>query len=171
MARRLRRVMPASEQNFGCSVPERDDLLRRHVSESDSRSPARCFGTCLVGVGSQGNAKSSSEPEIRQLEVALLVDEQILGLEVSMKDSVAVAVVDSAAQLEGEFLGRVGTTVSRVDHDKSWQKLALTMSGPMPSPSPTLSMYFFKSRSRNSNTRYNFASSWQMSCNLRARQR
>lgn len=58
----------------------------------------------LVSVGAQGHAKCPRETKIRQLQIALLVDEQVLGLEVAMQDAVGVAVFHTVAQLLHELL-------------------------------------------------------------------
>lgn len=55
-------------------------------------------------VCSERDAESSSQTEVSQFQITGLVDEQVLGLEISVKDTVGVAVVNSSEQLEGEFL-------------------------------------------------------------------
>jgi hypothetical protein len=57
-----------------------------------------------VGVGPQRDTKGSGETEIGELEVSILVDEQVLRLEISMEDSVGVAVIETFNQLERESL-------------------------------------------------------------------
>lgn len=42
---------------------------------------------------SQGNAKGAGKTKVRELEVALLVDEEVLWLQVAMQDTMAVAVI------------------------------------------------------------------------------
>ena len=64
------------------------------------------------------DAKRSSKPKISNLQgVSGVVNKEILGLEISMEDSMGVAVVDSSHQLVCEFLGvghsRSGGLVSR----------------------------------------------------------
>lgn len=83
--------------------------------------------TYLVGVCAQGNTKRSGKTEISQLEVALLVDEQVLGLEIAMKDAMGVAVADSVAQLLHKLLdhGVAETQVATpAVHDTFGQRLA-----------------------------------------------
>lgn len=58
----------------------------------------------LVSVGAQRHTKGSGKTEISQLEVALLVDEQVLRLQITVEDSVRVAVTDALAKLGHEFL-------------------------------------------------------------------
>lgn len=61
-------------------------------------------GGYLVGVGAERDTEGSCQTEVSELEVALLVDEQVLGLQVAMKDAVGVAVADTGAQLVHELL-------------------------------------------------------------------
>lgn len=78
-----RGVLTASEQDFWAAVPQCDDF---------------------VGVRSQWHSEGTSEPEICKLEVAFPIDEQILGLQVAVKHTMAVAVSNSLTQLAHEFL-------------------------------------------------------------------
>lgn len=48
--------------------------------------------TYLMSICSHGNAKRPRESEISQLEVVMLIDEQILGFEVSVQDSMGMTV-------------------------------------------------------------------------------
>ena len=57
-----------------------------------------------MGVCPERNTEGSSETEICELEVTVLVDEQVLRFEISMKDSMSVTVVESLDELEGEAL-------------------------------------------------------------------
>lgn len=54
----------------------------------------------LMGVGAQGHPKGSSQSKISQLDGPQLIDEQILGLQVSMDDPMRVAEVHPLQQLE-----------------------------------------------------------------------
>ena len=45
-----------------------------------------------MGIGSHGDTEGSCETEISELEVVVLVDKQVLGLQVTMKDSMSMAV-------------------------------------------------------------------------------
>jgi hypothetical protein len=47
--------------------------------------------------------------KVSQFELSAVVDEQVLGFEVSVEDFAAVAVVEAAQQLEQEELRRRGT--------------------------------------------------------------
>lgn len=57
-----------------------------------------------MSVGPEGDTKRSSETKVGELEVSIPVDEQILGLEISVEDSVGVAVVETFDKLKGEAL-------------------------------------------------------------------
>ena len=61
-------------------------------------------GACLVGVGANGNAESAGESEIGKFEVAVAVDEKILGLQITVENTVRVAESDSAEHLIQERL-------------------------------------------------------------------
>ena len=76
-------VLAATEQNFGRTVPESDDL---------------------VGVSAERNTKGASQTKIGQLQVALLVDEQVLRLQVTVQDAVGMAVARALEELESELL-------------------------------------------------------------------
>lgn len=47
----------------------------------------------------QGNAESPGESEVGELEVAVLVNEQVLGLEIAVQNAVGVEVVDTLDEL------------------------------------------------------------------------
>jgi hypothetical protein len=74
------------------STAEQD--LRRTVPQSDH----------LVGVCAERDTKSAGEPEVGELEVVVLVDEEVLGLEVAVEDAVSVAVAHALTQLHHELL-------------------------------------------------------------------
>ena len=69
--------------NLGCPVPQ---------------------GHHLVGVHSDGDPEGSSQPEVGDLDAAVLVDEKILGLHVSMENSPLVTEQDALQQLNSEQL-------------------------------------------------------------------
>lgn len=56
-----------------------------------------------MGVCAQGHAKGAGETEIGQLEVAVLVDQQVLGLQIAMENTVGVTVLDALAELHHEL--------------------------------------------------------------------
>ena len=67
-------VGPAAQEDVRRAIPQGDDL---------------------VGEGVDGDAERAGETEIRQLQLAFVVDQQVLGLEVSMQDAVLVAEGDA----------------------------------------------------------------------------
>ena len=71
-------VVFRAHQDIGSSIPKSDDLV------------------CEV---LDGNSERTRQTEIGELENSFLVDEEVLGLEVSMKDFVLVALGDSVEQL------------------------------------------------------------------------
>lgn len=95
-------VLTATEEDFGCAVPEGDDL--RGVSIDMSRVKAAERFAYLVGVGAERDTKGSGQTKIGELEVALLVNEQVLRLQVAVKNAVGVAVANTGAQLVHELL-------------------------------------------------------------------
>lgn len=60
--------------------------------------------TYFVGICSHGDAECSREPEVGQLEIVIFVDEKVLRFEVSVQDSVGMAVQEAGGQLLCEFL-------------------------------------------------------------------
>lgn len=74
-------VRSAAEENVRGPVPERHDLVRKRVD---------------------GDAKGTGEAKIGQLQLALVVDQQILGFEVAVENSVLVAKGDPLQQLVHE---------------------------------------------------------------------
>lgn len=60
-----------------------------------------------MSVRPQGHTKGPSKTEIRQFQVAVLIDEKILRLEVAVEDAVGVAVPDALNQLAHELLDNV----------------------------------------------------------------
>ena len=77
------RVLTTAEQDLGGAVPERDDL---------------------VGVGPERDAKSAGQSKVGQLQVSLAVNQQVLGLEIAVQHTVAMAVAHTRAQLAHELL-------------------------------------------------------------------
>lgn len=78
-----RGVLARAHEHVGGTVPQGDDLVR---------------------VRADGNAESTGKTEVSKLELALLVDEEVLGLEVTVEDTVVVAEGDAAEELEEEGL-------------------------------------------------------------------
>ena len=66
-----------------------------------------------MGISSHGYTKRASQPEISEFEVVILVNQQILGLQVSVEDPMRMTVKQSRVQLMGEFLSfKVISTLS-----------------------------------------------------------
>lgn len=57
-----------------------------------------------MSISTQRDTKRPRQTEITNLEITRLVDQQILRFEVSMEDTVAVAVVETFDELVREFL-------------------------------------------------------------------
>lgn len=57
-----------------------------------------------MGVGPQRDTKRSCKTKVCEFEVSVLVDEQVLGLEISMEDPVRVAEVEALDELQREAL-------------------------------------------------------------------
>ena len=72
------RVLTTTEKNLRCAVPESDDF---------------------VCVSAERDTECAGQTEIGQLEVAFLVDEQVLWFEVTVQDTVGVAVAGSLEKL------------------------------------------------------------------------
>lgn len=58
----------------------------------------------LMSICPQRHTKSASQTEIRQLQIALVVDQKILRLEIAVQNAVGVAVLDTLAQLHHKLL-------------------------------------------------------------------
>jgi hypothetical protein len=65
----------------------------------EGRRPAH-----LVGVGPQGYLKRSRETKVGDLEVALAIDEEVVGFEVAVHDAAGVQVGETEDELPGEAL-------------------------------------------------------------------
>ena len=61
-------------------------------------------GYYFVGEGINGDAKGSGQAEIRKLELAFVVDEEILGFQISMQDAVFMTKSYSSEKLVHEAL-------------------------------------------------------------------
>jgi len=78
-----KRVFSFSKKNFWSSIPESFDLMCKSL-DWDGKCPC--------------------ETEIANLDVALVIDKEILGLKVPMDHSFGVAVVDTTEKLVNHFL-------------------------------------------------------------------
>ena len=70
-----------------------------------------------MGVGSQWDTKGASKTEIGKFKVSLTVNEKVLWLQITVKNSVGVAVSDTLAQLAHELLNHL---VSESETSKLW---------------------------------------------------
>lgn len=79
-----------------------------------------------MGIGAQRNAKGTGKSEISQLQVALAVNEQILWLQIAVKNTVGVTVADSLAQLTHELLDHAGpkTKCLKRSAGSLWKRLS-----------------------------------------------
>lgn len=64
------------------------------------RIKQRLLPSYLVCVSANGNAEGPCEAEVRQLDLSLGVDKEVLGLQISMQNSVRVAEGQALQQLE-----------------------------------------------------------------------
>lgn len=64
-----------------------------------------------MGIGPHGDTKCPRQAEICKLEIVSLVDQQVLWLEITMKNPVRVAIKEPRTELMSEFLAckRVST--------------------------------------------------------------
>lgn len=76
-------VLASTEQDLRGAVPQSNDL---------------------VGVSAQGNTEGARKTKVGQLQVAVSIDQQVLGLQVAVEDAVGVAVADAVAKLPHELL-------------------------------------------------------------------
>lgn len=84
-------VLASAEQDFGRAVPEGDDL---------------------VGICAERDAKGAGKTEVSDFEVAVFVNEEVLGLEVAVEDAVGVAVAYALEKLKGKLLDLLRSNVS-----------------------------------------------------------
>ena len=61
-----------------------------------------------MSVGLDRESESPGQSKICKLDITVLIDEQVLWLEISVHDSVSVAVGGSLQNLVGEFLDGLG---------------------------------------------------------------
>ncbi len=57
-----------------------------------------------MGICSHGYPKGASKPKVCQLEIIVLVNEEILGLQISMEDPMRMTVEQTGIQLVKKFL-------------------------------------------------------------------
>lgn len=79
-----------------------------------------------MGIGSQWNTKGSGQTEISEFKVAITVNEQVLWLQIAVKNTMAVAVTDTLAQLAHELLDHLitKTKTAEVWTRAFWESLA-----------------------------------------------
>lgn len=68
----------------------------------------------LVSVAPHGHTKRPSKSEVGELDVAVVVDEQVLRFEVAMQDAVTVHVVDAVQELISVALKHHNTMNSNI---------------------------------------------------------
>ena len=57
-----------------------------------------------MGVSPERHAEGSCQTEVGEFEVAVFIDEEVLGFQVAVENAVGVAVADAGEELGGEFL-------------------------------------------------------------------
>lgn len=57
-----------------------------------------------MGVCAERDTKGTGEAEVSELEVAFFVDQEVLGLEIAVENTVRVAIAGAVKELRGEFL-------------------------------------------------------------------
>jgi hypothetical protein len=75
-----------------------------------------------VSISPHWNAESSSQPKVRKLEIIILINQEILGLQVAMKDSVGMAVQQALVELMAEFLSQMAKSQLEHLHESQGQK-------------------------------------------------
>lgn len=86
-------------------------------------------------VGAEGDAKGAREAEIGKFEVAVAVDEEVLGFQVAVEDAVGVAVSDAGEELGGEFFDlRSSSSVCKL----KWGAVVRGWWLPYPRPTPNV---------------------------------
>lgn len=74
---------------------------KRETATEPKRSSIQkvALTTYLVSVSAHGDAESTGKTEISKLDHAILVDEQVLGLQIAMQNSVRMAVRQTGQKL------------------------------------------------------------------------
>ena len=83
-------ISPRSQQDIRRSVPQRDDLVLAFC-------PIRpmCFETYLVAERVDRHTKRARQSKVTNLKLASSVDQQVLGLQISVQDPIVVAERDT----------------------------------------------------------------------------
>ena len=99
------------EKGFSGTHLSKDGTDRPHVHASGVLSSTKQDlwstipkGDDLMGIASQRNAEGSSKTEISQLEISILVNQQVLGLQVTMQYTARVTVLDTLVKMQHELL-------------------------------------------------------------------
>lgn len=79
----------------------------------------RAASTDLVGVDPDRNAKGPRQAKVGQLDDPLVVDQEVLGLQVSVENAAAVAEVNALQDLVQVTLGAADTPTARQREDGS----------------------------------------------------
>jgi hypothetical protein len=97
-----------AEKDLGGTVPESDDLgggVSIYIQCLLHRAAARRIAmTHLVGVRPEGDTERASKAKVGNLEVALAVNEEVLGLEITVDDTARVAEHEAVDELPRELL-------------------------------------------------------------------
>ncbi len=123
-------------------------LLPRSRVQPNLREERR-NGLYLVRVRSHGHAKSSCESKVGEFEVIVSVDQEVLWLQVAMKDAAHVTEQKTENHMVSESLGNVSRRW-REDVQKPTLVILIVMGVLFLF---ALSIYFFRSMSRYSHTR------------------
>lgn len=86
--------MSPAEEDTWRTVPQRDNLMRKRsrvetvsIFEATSRPKGPPEETYFVRVGSQRDSKRARKTKVGNLEVPALVNQEVLRLQVTVKDS------------------------------------------------------------------------------------
>lgn len=92
---------------------------------ASARDPQTSWYPHLVGVRPQRYTESAGKTEISQLEIAVLVDQQVLRLQITVQNAVSVAVAHTLAELHHELLDhvRVHAQLLACQSRALWQRL------------------------------------------------
>lgn len=76
-----------------------------------------------MGVSAQRNTKGTSQTKISQLQITITINKQVLGLQVTVQNTVAVAVADTLNQLSHKLLDH-GVAQTKIHHGAIGKSLA-----------------------------------------------